>query len=416
MRDLIIIGGGVIGLSVAYFAQRAGLSVTILDRNPPESDSCSTGNAGMVVPSHFVPLAAPGMIGMGLRSMLNPESPFYIRPRLDPDLIAWCWRFFRASSRARSEASAPALAASQLDSRTLYEQLATRDGLDFGLQKRGLMMLCATEEALHHELALKPAAERLGVALEPLTPEQARALNPGVDIQCAGGVLFPLDCFLSPPRLLAALRAAILRGGGEIRNGVEVTGWDAPGDDVRAAKTSAGDVSGAQYVLAAGSWSPRTSAGLRVRLPMQAGKGYSITLDQPPAQLSVCAILTEARVAVTPMGETLRFGGTMEVTGLDESVSARRVAGIVKSIPRYFPQYTAPVFAGKPVWHGLRPCSPDGLPFVGRFRNYTNLLSATGHSMLGVSMAPVTGQHIANALTGAAQPDYAAAFSPDRYL
>ncbi|HQY27087.1 MAG TPA: FAD-dependent oxidoreductase, partial [Thermoflexales bacterium] len=293
MQDLIIIGGGVIGLSVAYFAQRAGLSVTVLDRNPPESESCSTGNAGMVVPSHFVPLAAPGMIGMGLRSMLNPESPFYIRPRLDPDLISWCWRFFQASSRARSEASAPALAASQLDSRALYEQLATRDGLDFGLQKRGLMMLCASEESLQHELALKPAAARLGVALEPLTPEQARALNPGVDITCAGGVLFPLDCFLSPPQLLAALRAAILRGGGEIRHGVEVTGWDASGDAVRAVKTSVGDVSGAQYVLAAGSWSPRASSGLRVRLPMQAGKGYSITLEQPPAQLSVCAILVE---------------------------------------------------------------------------------------------------------------------------
>jgi len=416
MQDLIIIGGGVIGLSVAYFAQRAGLSVTVLDRNPPESESCSTGNAGMVVPSHFVPLAAPGMIGMGLRSMLNPESPFYIRPRLDPDLISWCWRFFQASSRARSEASAPALAASQLDSRALYEQLATRDGLDFGLQKRGLMMLCASEEALQHELALKPAAARLGVALEPLTPEQARALNPGVDITCAGGVLFPLDCFLSPPQLLAALRAAILRGGGEIRHGVEVTGWDASGDAVRAVKTSVGDVSGAQYVLAAGSWSPRASSGLRVRLPMQAGKGYSITLEQPPAQLSVCAILVEARVAVTPMGASLRFGGTMEVTGLDESVSARRVAGIVKSIPRFFPQYTPNVFADKPVWHGLRPCSPDGLPFVGRFRNYTNLLAATGHSMLGVSMAPVTGQLIANALTGAPQPAYAAAFSPDRYL
>ena len=416
MQDLIIIGGGVIGLSVAYFAQRAGLSVTVLDRNPPESESCSTGNAGMVVPSHFVPLAAPGMIGMGLRSMLNPESPFYIRPRLDPDLISWCWRFFQASSRARSEASAPALAASQLDSRALYEQLATRDGLDFGLQKRGLMMLCASEEALQHELALKPAAARLGVALEPLTPDQARALNPGVDITCAGGVLFPLDCFLSPPQLLAALRAAILRGGGEIRHGVEVTGWDASGDAVRAVKTSVGDVSGAQYVLAAGSWSPRASSGLRVRLPMQAGKGYSITLEQPPAQLSVCAILVEARVAVTPMGASLRFGGTMEVTGLDESVSARRVAGIVKSIPRFFPQYTPNVFADKPVWHGLRPCSPDGLPFVGRFRNYTNLLAATGHSMLGVSMAPVTGQLIANALTGAPQPAYAAAFAPDRDL
>lgn len=324
--------------------------------------------------------------------------------------------FLQASSRARSEASAPALAASQLDSRALYEQLATRDGLDFGLQKRGLMMLCASEESLQHELALKPAAARLGVALEPLTPEQARALNPGVDITCAGGVLFPLDCFLSPPQLLAALRAAILRGGGEIRHGVEVTGWDASGDAVRAVKTSVGDVSGAQYVLAAGSWSPRASSGLRVRLPMQAGKGYSITLEQPPAQLSVCAILVEARVAVTPMGASLRFGGTMEVTGLDESVSARRVAGIVKSIPRFFPQYTPNVFADKPVWHGLRPCSPDGLPFVGRFRNYTNLLAATGHSMLGVSMAPVTGQLIANALTGAPQPAYAAAFSPDRYL
>ncbi len=416
MQDLIIIGGGVIGLSVAYFAQRAGLSVTVLERNPPESDSCSTVNAGMVVPSSFVPLAAPGMISQGLRSMLNPESPFYIRPRLDPTLIAWCWRFFRASSRAHSEASAPALAASQLDSRALFEQLAERDGLDFGLQKRGLMMLCATEEALRHQIALKPAAARLGIPVETLTPENVRALNPGVEFTGVGGVFFPLDCFLSPPLLLSALRTAVLRAGGEIRHGVEVTRWDAPGETVRAVKTSAGDVSGGQYVLAAGSWSPQTAAGLRARLPVQPGKGYSITLEQPPAQMTICAILDEAHVAITPMGHRLRVGGTMEITGLDTSIGPRRVTGIVKAVQRYLPQYTPSVFTAKPVAHGLRPCSPDGLPFVGRFRNYTNLLAATGHSMLGVSMAPVTGQLIANTLIGAAQPDYAAAFSPDRYL
>ncbi len=414
--DVIIIGGGVIGLSSAYFALKRGLTVTILDRSPLESDSCSTGNAGMVVPSSFVPLAAPGMIATGLRSMLNPESPFYIRPRFDADLIGWVVRFFRAATRDRAEAAAFVLAAAQLESRALYEQMAERDGLDFGLQKRGLLMICETERGLAHEVALKPVAERMGLIVETVTPAQVRELNPGVEINCAGAAYYPLDCFLSPGRLREALRAAIVRMGGEIRAGVDVTGWATSGSDVTTVRTSAGAVSGGQYVLAAGAWSSRTAAGLNVRLPMQAGKGYSITLEKPVAQLRVCAILSEAHFAVTPMGEKLRFGGTMEIAGLDESITPRRVSGIIKSVARCFPQFPPSTFADKAVWGGLRPLSADGLPYVGRFRNYANLLAATGHSMLGVSMGPVTGQLIANTLAGAPVPEYAAAFSPDRYL
>lgn len=415
MNDVVIIGGGVIGLTAAYFALQRGLKVVVLDRNAPESDSCSTGNAGMVVPSHFVPLAAPGMIGMGLRSMLNPESPFYIRPRLDGELIDWCWRFFRAATREKAGAGAPALAAAQLESRALYVEMAERDGLDFGLQKRGLVMICATEEALHDETGLKPAADRLGVPLEVLDAAGVRALNPGLDIACVGGAYFPLDCYLSPPRLLSALRGAILRLGGEIRHEVEVVGWDAAGGAARSVRTPSGNVSGGQFVLAAGSWSPRTAAGLDVRLPMQAGKGYSFTLERPVAQLGVSAILVEARVAVTPMGDRLRFGGTMEITGLDTSVSARRLAGIVKSVVRYFPQFHPDHFAAEPAWRGLRPCSPDGLPYIGRFAAHDNVIAATGHSMLGVSMAPITARLVAEALTGGALPAWATAFSPDRY-
>lgn len=412
-KQVVIVGGGVIGLCTAYYALKAGHRVTVLERGAPDHGGCSLGNAGMVVPSHIVPLAAPGMVSLGLRMMLNREGPFAIRPRLAPDLLRWGLGFVRSANAAHVARSAPLLRDLHLAGRRSYEELTEEIG-DFGLVKRGLVMLCKTPETFREESRLADDARKLGLAADTLTAEEAAKLDPDIRMEVAGAVHFGDDCHLSPVRLMGALAEAVERLRGEIRWGEKVTGWRTEKGRIAAARTSHGDIEADEFVVAGGSWSPGIVKDLGIRLPMQAGKGYSLTLPKPPRRPRLCSILVEARVAVTPIGGTLRFAGTMEITGLDLSINQARVNGMLKSIPRYFPEFQPEDFAGLPIWSGLRPCSPDGLPYIGRFGGWTNLSAATGHAMMGVSLAPATGKLMASMLSNERSETDISLLSPDR--
>jgi len=170
-----------------------------------------------------------------------------------------------------------------------------------------------------------------------------------------------------------------------------------------------------EFVLCGGSWTQALARQLRIRLPMQAGKGYSLTLPQPRQLPAICSIFHEARVAVTPMGGALRFGGTMEIDGMSEEINPVRVRGIINAVPKYFPDFTAKDFEGVQPWRGLRPCSPDGLPYVGRAARYSNLSIATGHAMMGLSLGPITGKLVAEIVSGEKPGIDIGMLSPDRY-
>jgi D-amino-acid dehydrogenase len=412
---IIIIGGGVIGLCSAWYAVQRGHRVTLLERGGPDHDGCSFGNAGMVVPSHFVPLAAPGMVALGLKWMWNPESPFYVKPRLSRDLLGWGWKFWRAANAAHVARSAPLLRDLGLASRACFEELAARSGADFGLVRKGLLMLCKTPHALEEEARTAAQANELGLPAEVLTAPAAAALEPNVRMDIAGAVYFPKDCHLSPSQFMAALRQWLAEAGAEFSWSTEVMSWRARGDRVAAVVTSRGEFEADDFVLCGGAWSGTLLRDLGLRLPMQAGKGYSLTLPQPRRLPAHCAILTEARVAVTPLGRALRFGGTMEIAGLNETINPRRVQGIIQAVPRYFPEFKAEDFRGLPVWQGLRPCSPDGLPYLGRFARYPNLIAATGHAMMGLSLGPITGQIVAALVSGEKPVVDLAALRPERF-
>ncbi len=414
-KHIVIIGGGVIGLAVAYYAQQRGHRVTVLERGAAGHDSCSLGNAGMIVPSHFTPLAAPGMVALGLKWMWNPESPFYVQPRLDGDLLAWGLKFWRAATPARVRAAAPLIRDLSYASRACFEELATQPGFDFGLEKRGLLMLCQTQHALDEEAQTAAKARALNIPAEVLDAKATAALEPGVRMDIAGAVLFPQDCHLTPQRFLADLQRAVIGAGGEVVFDSEVTGWRCESRKIVAARTARGEIAGDEFVLCGGAWSAELARELRLAVPMQAGKGYSLTLPHPRQLPKLCAIFTEARVAVTPMNGTLRFGGTMEIAGLNERINPRRVAGIIKSVPRYYPDFSPDDFASIRPWSGLRPCSPDGLPYLGRTRAYENLCLATGHAMMGLSLGPITGQFIASILSGEKPALDLQLLDPDRY-
>lgn len=407
-----ILGAGVIGLSTALYCARRGMQVTVIDRNASQRDGCSFGNAGMIVPSHFIPLAAPGMVSLGLKWMWNPESPFYIKPRLDTALLAWALHFWKAATKDRVSAASPILCDLSLLSRQCFEDI----GLDFGLVKKGLLMLCKQQHTLDEEARMAAQANALGIPAEVLDSKATAALDPSVTMDVCGSIYYPKDCHLSPARFIAALETELQRLHVQFLWQTEVTGFKTEGFTLKTVETSKGQVEAHEVVLCSGIWSSGLSQDLGLKLPMQAGKGYSLTLRHPKQLPELCSICTEARLAVTPMDGALRVGGTMEMAGIDESITHRRVRGIARAFPQYFPAFEENDFAEVEPWTGLRPVSPDGMPYIGRTRRWKNLTLATGHAMMGLSLAPATGKIVSDLIVGEKPPVALHLMSPDRFL
>lgn len=352
---------------------------------------------------------------MGFKMMWNPESPFYIKPRISAELFDWGVKFIRACNSEHVRRSAPLLRDLNFASKRLFEEFATVPGMDFGLVKKGCLNLCKTETRLHEEAELAKRSRDLGMPAEVLNAEETRRLDPDVDMDILGSVYFPEDAHLSPARFMAQLGEQLLEAGGEIQWQTEVTGWNRQGDRITGALCGREVFSGDEFVLAGGSWSPGLSRQLGLRLPMQPGKGYSLTIEKPRQLPQISYIFTEARLAVTPMMGALRFGGTMEIAGLDLRINPARVRGIVHSAGRYFPAFPPESFEGIVPWRGLRPCSPDGLPYIGRSKVVENLSIGTGHAMMGLSLGPITGRLISDVLSER-KPDFDVnLLDPDRY-
>lgn len=396
----MIVGGGIIGLSTAYYALEAGFEVTLLERGGETDPNCSNANAGMIVPSHFTPLAAPGVLAQGLRWMLNPESPFAIKPGVSFEMARWGWLFYRHANAKHVAASRELLCELHLESRRLFTELAKTE--DFGLETRGLLMLCRSAEALEEEAALAERAKELGLNTEVLDGPGLAKLDPTVRMDVTGGVHFADDAHLDPARLIGVLKRRIVEMGGVIQYNCPVECLHREGSRIRAVSGPGGEFEADHFLTAGGSWTPKLIKALGLRLPMQPGKGYSLTLDKPAELPTLCSLLCEARVAVTPMGESLRIAGTMEIGGLNHQINPRRIRGIIKSVHQYFPAFQESDFDGIKPWVGLRPVSPDGLPYLGPIPGIDNLIIASGHAMMGLSLGPVTGKRVAGMLAGEA--------------
>ena len=405
-----------IGLATAWYCRQYGWEVTVLDRNRESRDGCSFGNAGMIVPSHFVPLAAPGMIRRGLKWMANPKSPFYIRPRWSLELVRWLWQFKQACTPERVRAAAPLLRDLHLQSRACYEELQDQLEGGFGLQKKGLLMLCRSVAALDEEIETAELAARLNVPAQVLDANETAVLDPNIEMDIHGAVYYPSDCHLSPNQLMEALRRQLADEGCQFVWEADTREFATSDGQIESVITTRGDFSADEFVLCGGVWSSKLAEPLGLSLPMQAGRGYSVTIDHPIQLPNLCSILTEARVAVTPIGTSLRFGGTMEIAGIEETIRPMRVQGIIDSVPRYFPKFCTDHFGEVQPWVGLRPCSPDGMPYLGRTGRWGNLLISTGHAMMGISLALVSGKVAAQLIEGQSPTiDRLELLSPDRY-
>jgi D-amino-acid dehydrogenase len=402
--DVLVVGAGVVGVAAARFLASRGRRVLVVDSGGVAA-GCSRGNAGLVVPSHSIPMAAPGVIAKGMKWMFDPESPFYIRFRWSPALFSWLWKFRAACREERMRAAIPLLRDLSLASVRLYDELAP--ALDCHYARKGLLLVYRTEEGFEegrHEAGL---LREHGLDSKELT--DPRTLVPSLRDGVVGALHFPDDAHLDPALFVQALARA---SGAQFLEAA-VNGFEVSGRRVTAVRTSQGDFTPETVVLAAGSWSPGVGRDLGLSIPIQPAKGYSITVKAPAATPPVPLLCMEAKVAVTPMGPNLRLAGTLELAGLDLSINERRVEAIRRGARTYLDglEHLEEV----EVWRGLRPCTPDGLPIVGRPRAFDNLILATGHAMVGLSLGPITGKLVSELACGERPSIDIAGLSPDRF-
>ncbi|MFH1571058.1 MAG: FAD-dependent oxidoreductase [Gemmatimonadota bacterium] len=398
--DVLVVGAGAVGVCAAHYLAAAGRQVTVVDQGRV-GGGASHGNAGLLVPSHSVPLAEPGMVRQALGWMLDPESPFYIRWRWDPALWSWLWRFWRAGTRARVQRAMPLIRSLSFASLDLYRELAALEGMDFGLACRGWLKLFRTAQGLDEEVAAAQLMAGVGIEHQVLAPDQLRTVEPALAGEAlapglAGGVHYPQDANVDPARFVAQLAARARTAGVEICEDTEVLGFERRGRRVAGARTTRGELQPGAVVLATGAWTPLVSRDLGLGLPMEPAKGYSVTLrgaEGAPATPLYCA---ERKVAVSPVGDRVRFAGTLELAGQDLSVNERRVRALMRAVPEYLPALDPARLEVEEVWRGPRPCTPDGLPYLGRARAFDNLVVAAGHAMIGISLGPVTGRIVAD--------------------
>ncbi len=388
--DILVIGGGVIGVCSAYYLAQQGFEVKLLEAGEICAGA-SFRNAGLILPSHIEPLATPNALGQGLRWLLNPESPFYIKPRLSLSLVSWLWRFRAASKEERVRVSMGLLQSLSSRSVELYRELAKLTGMAFGYEELGSLHLFKTSRGYQDARTSKDLMRTFGIEARLMTPDEINALNIRADVR--GGLYFPGDSHLVPADFVVQLGKAAVDSGVDIRTGAEVLSFETSGPKVTAVKTTRGDFQPDQIVLAGGAWSPELSRALKLRLPIQPAKGYSLTYQSPENPPSIPVMLSEARVAVTPMGRFIRFAGTLELAGHDMSINERRINTIMRQAAQYLP-WTKRLELVE-IWRGLRPCTPDGLPVISRPGRYENLIVAAGHATIGMVLGPVTGLLVA---------------------
>lgn len=388
-KKVTIIGGGIIGITTAYYLVNAGCEVMIIDKGNGE-EGCSFGNAGYISPSHFVPLASPGIVAEGIKYMLDSKSPFYIKPRLDISLMKWCWSFYKSATEKTVAKNIQHMNGILQLSRNETIKMAAELENPFDLQEDGCIMMYRKPETAHHEEELAHQAAKFGIQTKVLDQSELAAWEPDVLPISEGGVYYSSDCHIDPKKYMHFMQEYLIKKGVIFRYNTNVTGFKYNKDTVSHVLTNKGDFPCEKLVIATGSWIPSLSKDLGINLLLQAGKGFSITYKNVKNNIKRPAILVDDRVALTPLGNDLRVGGTMEISGLNLDVSMSRVEGIVEAVNRNYTNLKLELPKKEDVWAGLRPCTPDGMPYISKTK-FQNLIISGGHAMLGISMSAATG-------------------------
>lgn len=403
MTRVIVVGGGVVGLAAAFELRRRGAEVTVLDKGK-FGEGSSYGNAGWITPSLSAPVPAPGLVIDSLKWMLSRDSPLYIKPTAIPQLAPWLFRFWRHCNPKDYQAGFEATIRLGEDSMERYDALVAA-GVDFEMHQTGLLyaymdldyMARAVDELMQlQEIGYQPPVIMHGKELHDF--------EPSLTAQITSAAWVREERHVRPESLTAGLVRWLENAGAELRSHSEVTGFRQHRGTVQAVDTQDETLEADQVLIAAGAWSGQVAKLAGVQIPMQAGKGYNITIQNPEAKVNHSMYFPEARIACTPFDHALRIAGTMELSGINAILDTRRVDAIRRGADRAIRNWSRGT--GETIWAGMRPMTPDGLPVLGLAPKHDNLFLATGHAMMGVSLAPSTGAVIADLMcNGTARMD-----------
>lgn len=412
----LIIGAGIAGLSSAYYLLQKGWQVEILEQNDL-GNNCSYGNAGMIVPSHFTPLAAPGVVAQGIRWMFDSKSPFYVKPSLNPKLLSWGLKFLKHSNQNHVDRSAAAIRDLNLASSTLYDEISQKDEFDFELNQNGILMLYKTEKVAEEEIELAHKAIHMGLPVDILDKEGIQALEPNVQWDVIGGINYKCDGHMNPVKLMRQMISYLHNNGVIFHTQHQLTGFETSGNEVKAVIANGHRFTADCFVMTGGSFLPDLAQKADIKIQLMPGKGYSFMHrpQNPINTLEHAALLLEARVAVTPMNGQIRFGGTMELAPHRDIINMKRVEGIVRSIPQYMPDFKVDLPKESEIWFGYRPCAPDGLPYLGPSSKLKNLIIAGGGGMMGLSLGPIFGKTVSEIANGERPTVDISIFNPERF-
>ena len=410
--DVLIIGAGVVGLSVAYYAASAGAKVIVLEKGEVGSGS-SWGNAGLIVPSYFEPLPGPGVIGDGLKHLLNQEGYFGVKIRPDPRFMYWLVRFARHCSRREFYRHSELFMRLNQEGLQVHLELAGLGGGEYDFSQKGLLYLFLTKNRLSQARERAARARDSGIASDVLSGEEVRAVEPAAGRAVIGGIHYVTDAGLDPAKFIEWLARQAAAWGVRIMPWTEVFDFHLGRNRVNSSFTTKGEFRAEQVVLAGGAWLTPLGRRLGVSLPVEGGRGISQTFLRPKMNVRQPLILEEHHVAVSPLPNALRITGALELSGLDLTINPDRVRGIQRSAGLYLP-LIEPLRPSE-VWRGLRPCTPDGLPLVGRLQSLNNVIVAGGHDTKGMTLGPLTGQHVTRLLAGQSIGDFEHRLSPARF-
>ena len=411
-KSVIVIGGGIIGLCSAYYLQNEGHQVTIVDQSNLDSGA-SYVNAGYLSPSHLIPLSAPGVMKKGLKWMFNSSSPLYIKPRLDFDFLRWTWAFNKSCNAKHVQKAAPVIRDISVLSQELYNDIKKTENFSYHYDKKGLLMLCQTEKMLKEEKKVADLAKDLGLEAREVSLEEINKLEPNVEINALGGIHYTCDHHSTPNEFMKEMKTHLRQLGVKFFVNEKVEDLEIKDGEIKAIITNKKKLKANEFVLAAGSWSSLLSKKLGLKLLLQAGKGYRINTDKTTG-ITIPAIMVEFKTAVTPMNGFTRFAGTMEIAGINHDINKVRVEAIADATARYYPNIKLTKEEKENAACGLRPVSPDGLPYIGKSNKCNNLTIATGHAMMGWSMATATGRLVSEIISEQKPSLSLQPFSPDR--
>ena len=411
-KEIVIIGGGIIGLCSAYYLHKEGHKVTVIDKSDI-TKGASFVNAGYITPSHLIPLSSPGIITKGLKWMFNSSSPFYVKPRLDMDFLKWAWAFKRSATAFKVEKAIPVIKDINLLGRKLYEDIKTSDAYDFHYEHKGLLMYYQTEKAGEEEWTVGQRGILEGFDVKHLSKDEVKAYEPDLDLNIKGAIYYGCDAHMTPQEFMKKIHAFLKSQGVTFYTNESVEDIIISGNKITEIKSSIRTLKADEFILAAGSWSGLLAKKLNLKLSIQAGKGYRINVERPTG-ITMPAILIERKVAVTPMQGFTRFAGTMELGGINHKIRTNRVEAIANAAESYYKDLKIESSEITNAACGLRPCSPDGLPYIGKPEAYKNLTIASGHAMMGWSLGPATGKLVSEIISEKQTSLDMTPFHPDR--